>query len=132
MTYKEITTELRQGIFRPIYFLMGDEPYFIDQIAHYIEQHALPEDQQSFNQSVFYGSDIDVSGLISEARRYPMMAERVVIVVREAQRMRQIEDLVSYAESPLDSTILVICYKHKKLDKRKKLYKVLTRGYVIL
>lgn len=132
MTYKEITGELRNGTFRPIYFLMGDEPYFIDHIAHYIEEHALPEDQRSFNQSVFYGSDIDVSTLISEARRYPMMAERVVIVVREAQRMRQIEDLVNYAESPLDSTILVICYKYKKLDKRKKLYKVLSNGYAIL
>ena len=132
MTYKEITGELRKGVFRPIYFLMGDEPYFIDHIARYIEEHALPEDQRSFNQSVFYGSDIDVATLSSEARRYPMMADRVVIIVREAQRMRQIEDLVSYAENPLDSTVLVICYKYKKLDKRKKLYKALSNRFAVL
>ncbi len=132
MTYKEITKELLAGKYRPIYFLMGDEPYFIDHIAKYIESNALPPDQRSFNQSVFYGSDIDVSTLISEAKRYPMMADRVVIIVREAQRMRQIEDLVSYAEDALDSTVLVICYKYKKLDKRKKLYKALSNRFAVM
>lgn len=132
MNYKEIISELRQGVFRPVYFLMGDEPYFIDRISGIIEHHALPEDQRSFNQSVFYGSDIDVPTLIAEARRYPMMAERVVIIVREAQRMRQIEELASYVENPLESTVLVICYKYKKLDKRKKLYKSLSNRFVVL
>ena len=132
MTYKQLTQELKQNVYRPIYFLMGDEAYFIDQIAKYIEQNALPQDQRSFNQSVFYGSDIDVSTLISEARRYPMMADRVVIIVREAQRMRQIEDLVSYAENFLESTVLVVCYKYKKIDKRKKLYKALSNRHAVL
>lgn len=132
MKYQEIINELKGGRFRPIYFLMGDEAYFIDQITHFIEEHALPEDQRSFNQNVFYGADVDVATLIAEARRYPMMADRVVIVVREAQRMRQMEDLAAYAENPLASTVLVIAYKYKKLDKRKKLYKTLSNRHVVL
>ncbi|MDZ7847647.1 MAG: DNA polymerase III subunit delta [Owenweeksia sp.] len=131
MKYNEIIKELKSGVFRPIYFLMGEEPYNIDQITRYIEQHALPEDKQSFNQSVLYGADTDVNTIIGEAKRYPMMADRVVIVVREAQKLRDIESLASYVDQPQPSTVLVVAYKYKKLDKRKKLYKLLSNQSVI-
>ncbi len=132
MKYQEILRELKAGTYRPIYFLMGEEPYFIDQIVRYIENHALPEDQQSFNQSVLYGRDTDIQTVIAEAKRYPMMADRVVVIVKEAQHLRKLEELESYANQPQPSTVLVIAYKYKSIDKRKKLYKTLSNGHVLL
>lgn len=132
MKYEEIVKELKAGKFRPIYFLMGEEAYFIDRVARLIEQTALPEDQRSFNQSVLYGKETDVRTVVAEARRYPMMADRVVVSVREAQHLRKVEDLEAYAASPTPSTVLVISYKYKKLDKRTKLYKLLSNGSVVL
>lgn len=132
MKYSEIVKEIESGKFRPIYFLMGDETFFIDSITKLIETTALPEDQQSFNQSVLYGRDTDVKTVIGEAKRFPMMADRVVILVKEAQNLRKIEELESYVQNPQPSTVLVIAYKYKTLDKRKKLYKLLSNGHVLL
>ena len=133
MTYHEIVKEIKGGTFRPIYFLMGDEPYFIDSITHLIEKTALPEDQQSFNQTVLYGNDTDIQTIMGEAKRYPMMADRVVIIVKEAQHLsRKIEDLEAYVKNPQPSTVLVFAYKYKTLDKRKKLYKLISNGNALL
>ncbi len=132
MNYTDIIKELKSGRFRQIYFLMGDEAFFIDQVTRLIESTALPEDQQSFNQSILYGRETDIRTIVSEAKRYPMMAERVVVIVREAQHLKKIEDLEVYAEKPLESTVLVLAYKYKTLDKRKKLYKMLSNSQVVM
>ncbi|MDH3698590.1 MAG: DNA polymerase III subunit delta [Flavobacteriaceae bacterium] len=130
---KQIVSNIRQGIFHPIYFLFGDEPYFIDKIASYIGDNVLSEEERGFNQMILYGKDTSLDEVISNAKRYPMMAEKQVLIVREAQHLsRTIEQLVSYAEQPQESTLLVFCYKYKKLDKRKKLYKTLLGNNAIL
>lgn len=131
MTFEEILKELKENIYRPIYFLMGEEPYFIDRITDYITDHALKEEEKTFNQTILYGKDTDIPTIINTARRFPMMASRQVVIVREAQNLDQIEDLIHYAENPLKSTILVINYKYKKLDKRKKLFKALEKNSII-
>ena len=130
---KQIVSNIRQGIFHPIYFLFGDEPYFIDKIASYIGDNVLSEEERGFNQMILSGKDTSLDEVISNAKRYPMMAEKQVLIVREAQHLsRTIEQLVSYAEQPQESTLLVFCYKYKKLDKRKKLYKTLLGNNAIL
>jgi DNA polymerase-3 subunit delta len=131
MQYQEIVSEIKSGKFRPIYFLMGEETYYIDQLTRLIEKTALPEDQQSFNQSVLYGRDTDVRTVIGEAKRYPMMSDRVVVIVKEAQQLRKIEDLESYVQQPQPSTVLVLAYKYKTLDKRKKLYKLISNDHIL-
>jgi DNA polymerase-3 subunit delta len=129
---REIIKEVEQGKPAPIYFLMGEEPYFIDQISHFIEDSLLPEEQRDFNQTVLYGRDVSVDDVIGAAKRYPMMAERQLIIVKEAQDLsREIEKFEPYAENPQLTTVLVICYKYKKLDKRKKLYKALSKSGVL-
>lgn len=110
---------------------MGEEAYYIDQITKLIEKSALPEDQKSFNQAVLYGRDTDVRTVVGEAKRFPMMADRVVIIVKEAQQLRKIEDLEAYVQNPQPSTVLVIAHKYKSIDKRKKLYKSLSNGHVL-
>ncbi len=126
---KELVKAIRSGQIKPIYFLMGDEPYFIDQLSAYIEKNVLSEEEKGFNQMVFYGRDVSVDDVVSAAKRYPMMAERQVVIVKEAQELsRQIEKLLPYAENPQMSTVLVINYKYKKLDKRKALYKAIQKS----
>lgn len=123
---KKILAEIKKGNFSPIYFLMGDEPFFIDTISNYIEENTLSEMEKAFNQLVMYGKDIDIDTLINYAREFPMGAERRVIIVKEAQELsRTIEQLAPYAENPMNTTILVICYKYGKIDSRKKLAKCL-------
>jgi DNA polymerase-3 subunit delta len=131
MTFEEILKELKENIYRPIYFLMGEEPYFIDRITDYITDHVLNEEEKTFNQTILYGKDTDIPTIINTARRFPMLASRQVVIVREAQNLDQIEDLIHYVENPLKSTILVINYKYKKLDKRKKLYKALEKNSIL-
>ena len=124
--------DLRAGKYKPVYFLQGDEPFYIDRISDYIAEHALSEDERSFNQTVVYGLDTDVGTIVSEAKRFPMMAERQVLIIKEAQDLsRNIEKLVSYAENPQPTTVLVINYKYKKLDKRKKLHKAIAKTGLI-
>lgn len=128
----QIVTAIKNGQVKPIYFLMGEEPYYIDKIANYIEDHLMPEEEKGFNQMVMYGRDASVEEIISNAKRYPMMAERQVIIVKEAQDLsRTIEKLEVYADNPQPTTTLVICYKYKKIDKRKKLYKTVAKNGVI-
>jgi DNA polymerase-3 subunit delta len=120
----QIVVDIKQGNIKPIYFLMGEEPYYIDKIAEYIEGNVLTEEEKGFNQMVLYGRDVAVEDIVSNAKRFPMMAERQVVIVKEAQELsRTIENLTPYVENPQPTTVLVICYKYKTLDKRKKLYK---------
>ncbi|MEM9076018.1 MAG: DNA polymerase III subunit delta [Bacteroidota bacterium] len=125
---KEIVSAIENKVPRPIYFLMGDEPYYIDKISQYISDHMLTEDEKGFNQMVLYGKETNIEDIVSNAKRFPMMAERQVVIVKEAQHLsRTIENLTAYAENPQPSTVLVFCYKYKKLDKRKKLYKAIQK-----
>ena len=125
MTYEEILRDIRAGKFQPIYFLHGEEPYFIDQIEAAVDQYALSEAEKSFNQTILYGKDVNHLGLLDYLRRYPMMSERQVVILREAQEMKTLGDLAGYAEKPMTSTVFVVCHKHKKYDMRSKLAKAL-------
>ena len=126
---KTIVGNIKKGIIAPIYFLMGEEPYFIDIVSDYIEEHVLQEDQKGFDQIVLYGQDVTVPTIIDYARRFPMMSDRQVIIVKEAQNLRAtIDQLVPYVENPTPTTVLVFCYKYEKLDARKKLLKTLQKN----
>ena len=128
VTVTQIVSDIKRGDIKPIYFLMGEEPYYIDKISEFIENSILTEEEKGFNQMVLYGRDISVEEIISNAKRYPMMAEKQVIIVKEAQELvRTIENLVSYVENPQPTTVLVVCYKYKTLDKRKKLAKLVAK-----
>ena len=125
---KKIIAAIKKGEIAPIYFLMGEEPYFIDIVSDYIENNLLQEDQKGFDQLVLYGQDVTVPAIIDYARRFPMIAERQVIIIKEAQKLKAtIDQLVPYVENPTPSTVLVFCYKYEKLDARKKLTKTLEK-----
>lgn len=128
MDFNQILTDLKNRKFFPVYFLEGEEPYFMDGISDYILENVLTEDEKGFNQCILYGKDLSIDSIMTAARRFPMMAERQVVVIREAQNIKNIEELVSYVEKPLKSTILVINYKYKTIDKRKKLYKAIQKN----
>jgi DNA polymerase-3 subunit delta len=129
---KEIIKNIKSGQAAPIYFLMGDEPYYIDKISEYIEQTVLTEDEKSFNQMILYGRDVTIQEIASNAKRFPLMAEKQVIIVKEAQDLaRTIDQLEEYANQFQPSTVLVMCYKYKSLDKRKKIYKTLDKNGVL-
>ncbi len=129
----KIINDLKAGNIKPIYFLMGEEPYYIDKLTEYIENTILSEEEKGFNQTIIYGRDSTIEDIISNAKRYPMMAERQVVVVREAQELsRTIDKLESYAENPQPTTVLVFAYKYKTLDKRKKLVKLIAKHGVLL
>ena len=125
VTYEEIISDLRNRIFKPVYFLAGEEPYYIDLITEYIQEKVLPESEKAFNQIVLYGDDTNIVSIIDTARRFPMMASHQVLIIKEAQSLKKLEDLIIYLEKPLLSTILVFSYKYKTLDKRTKLFKAL-------
>lgn len=132
MTYEEVFKELKQKIYKPIYFLQGEESYFIDKISDYISHNVLDESERDFNQTVVYGRDTSIQDIVNMAKRYPMMSEYQVVIVKEAQDLsRSIESLSSYLEQIMPSTILVFNYKYKKLDGRKALGKELKKkGYL--
>ena len=121
ITCDDILRELKAGQYRPIYYLMGEEPYYIDLISDYITDNVLNETEKEFNLTVVYGADVDVAAIINAAKRYPMMSEHQVVVVKEAQNIRNMEELSYYLQKPLLSTILVICHKHGTLDRKEKL-----------
>ena len=128
----KIINEIKAGNIKPIYFLMGEEPYYIDKLTEYIEENVLQEHERDFNQTVLYGRDVTIEDIIGSAKRYPMMAERQVVIVKEAQELvKTIDKLESYAENFQKSTVLVIAYKYKTLDKRKKLVKLLDKIGVV-
>jgi DNA polymerase-3 subunit delta len=125
--YSRILSDLRGGTYKPIYVLMGEEAYFIDQISNYIAQNALPPSEQEFNLITLYGENVTAKEVDVAARRYPMMSERQVIIVREAQQIRRLEDLENYAKTPVPSTVLVLCVKGKFIDKRTAFYRALLK-----
>ena len=121
LTYLDILADLRNKHYKPVYYLMGEEAYFIDLIADFIEENVLTEAEKGFNQTIMYGADVDIATIINSAKRYPMMSDYQVIIVREAQAVKNMDELVYYLQKPLNSTILVLCHKHGILDRRKKL-----------
>lgn len=121
ITYEYILKELKAKQYRSVYYLMGEESYYIDLIADYITNNVLTDTEKEFNLSVVYGVDVDISTIINAAKRYPMMSEYQVVVVKEAQSIRNMDELSFYLQKPQNSTILVICHKHGVLDRRKKL-----------
>jgi DNA polymerase III subunit delta len=132
MNHQKIIQQIRNRVFHPVYFLHGEEPYYIDLIAKVIEKEVLDEGEKEFNQTVLYGSDTDAMQLMTVARRFPMMASHMVVVVREAQMIKDFLPLAPYFSNPLSSTLLVFCYKHKKPDKELKpiLKELAKRGLV--
>jgi DNA polymerase-3 subunit delta len=132
MDYSQIITDLKNKKYSPVYFMEGEEPYFMDQVSHYILENVLTEDEKGFNQSILYGKDLSIDSIMTASKRFPMMAERQVVVIREAQNIRNIEDLAPYVENPMRSTLLVINFKYKTIDKRKKLYKALQKNGVFM
>jgi len=130
MDFNKILSDLKSNNYYPVYLLEGEETYFIDRISDYITDNVLTQAEKSFNQTILYGKDTDIDTVISAARRFPMMASHQVVVVREAQSLKNIEELTHYVENPLKSTLLVLNYKYKKVDKRKKLYKAVKKNGV--
>ena len=126
---KKVMADLKTGKFDPVYFLQGEESYFIDLISDYIELHALSEAEKSFNQVIVYGKDVTMAGILTHARRFPMMAERQLVIVKEAKDVQDINKdvgirlLLDYLKQPVPSTVLVFSHKHKTLDKRRELGK---------
>ncbi|SDL22440.1 DNA polymerase III subunit delta [Kriegella aquimaris] len=128
----KILIDIKNGNTKPVYFLCGEETFYVDEITRHIEKEVLTEEERGFNQVVLYGKDVTIDDIIGNAKRYPMMSEKQVVIVKEAQHLsRTIENLTSYCENPQPSTVLVICYKYKKLDKRKKLHKVINKIGVV-
>lgn len=125
--YKQIIDDVKNQVYYPVYTLYGEEPYYIDLIANFIEDNILTDSEKEFNLSVLYGRDSNVPDLISVLKRFPMMANYQVVILREAQYLDKIEDLESYFEHPLKSTIFVICYKYKKIDGRTKFAKAIDK-----
>ena len=122
VTYDSIMRDLQAGKYAPVYYLHGEESYYIDKISDYIAEHALQPEERDFNQTVFFGSDVTASQVADAARRYPMMAERQVVIVKEAQNIKQTDALEKYMKQPLASTVLVMCHKNGKIDGRKREY----------
>lgn len=126
MTHEQVLSDLKAGKYKNIYLLHGDEPYFIDTLVAWMEHHILTEDAQAFNQTVVYGKDVDYKAIIDEARQYPLMSDKRVIIVKEAQEMKTLKDLSDYAKRPVPHTILILVHKHKTFDKRLALAKALS------
>ncbi|MFB9058181.1 DNA polymerase III subunit delta [Mariniflexile ostreae] len=129
---KQLVADIKSGKLKPIYFLMGEEPYYIDKISDFIESKVLNEEEKGFNQTVLYGRDVSIEDIVGTSKRYPMMSDYQVVIVKEAQDLaRSIEKLAGYANNPQPTTILVINYKYKKIDKRKALYKAIKKNGVV-
>ena len=129
---RELVAEARKKIFRPVYLLMGDEPFYPDMVCDAVIRNALDDSERDFNQSIYYGADTTADTVITTARRYPMFAERQLVVVKEAQMMKSLEELSVYCSKPLDSTVLVICMHGASADKRKSLYKSVSKIGVVV
>lgn len=132
MTIDNILSEWKKQVFKPVYWLEGEEEYYIDKLVDYAEHSILSESEASFNLTIFYGRDAAWADVINACRRYPMFAERQVVLLKEAQHMRDVEKLEPYIENPLDSTVFVVSYKDKKVDGRSKLAKLLKQKAVLV
>lgn len=128
MTYKQIIDSLKKGNIAPVYFLHGEEDFYIDELTKLIENKLLTEDEKSFNLTILYGKDSDFKNILDAARRYPVMASYQVVIVKEAQDLKTLDNLEPYLENPLNTTVLVLAHKHKSLDKRKKIGKTLEKS----
>jgi len=140
MTAADLLKDLKNRKYKPIYLLHGEEPYYIDLVSNFVEHKLLPDAEKGFNQTVFYGKDTDIMSVLNASKRYPMMADYQVVLIKEAQDMKWgnedpdkkgINPVLSYLENPLQSTILVFCYKYGKFDKRKKTYKAIEKNGLI-
>ena len=149
--FKDILLDLKRQLYKPVYFLHGEEPYFIDELSNYIEQHVLDETEKGFNQTILYGRDADLASIVSLAKGFPMMGERQVIIVKEAQTLKELSKsgggdeegakekksstdknpLVAYMDNPQPATVLVFCFKYKKLDARSSLSKAIAKKAVL-
>ena len=127
-----LVEDARKGVFKMVYFLMGEEPYYVDMVCDAIVDNCIDESERDFNQTICYGADVDADAVITAARRYPMFAQRQLVVVKEAQMMKSLEDLAYYCEKPLDSTVLVIALHGARADKRKSLYKAVSKVGVVV
>jgi len=126
---KKMITSFKKDGYKPVYFLMGEEPYFIDFLSDHFTNNVISEEEKSFNQVVLYGKDVSVNDIMSQARQYPFMGDKMLVVIKEAQELvKTIDQFSSYFKSVQPSTILVFCYKYKTLDKRKELYKTLSKS----
>lgn len=138
VTFDSVFQQLKKNQYSPVYFLQGEETYFIDRISDFIEQNALEESQKGFNQIIIYGKDSEVSTVVNNARRFPMMSERQVVIVKEAQEIKDLNNekgislLMNYLQNPQPSTVLVFCHKYKTIDKRKKLGKLIESSSINL
>ena len=128
MTYQEIVQQIASRKFKPVYLLQGEEPFFIDELAAQFEEKVLTESEKAFNFTVFYGKDANHQAVVDTARRYPMMSEYQLVILREAQEMEELEKLSTYVEKPTPTTILVICHKRKKIDARTTAGKTITQN----
>jgi len=126
-SYEQILTDLRKKVYQPVYFLMGEEPYYIDFISDFIQNNVLNDSEKEFDQTILYGKDVDINTVINAAKRYPMMSPYQVLIVKEAQLIKDWDNLVHYLSNPSKSTILVFCYKYGTPDKRKKWYQEVTK-----
>lgn len=131
-SFDNILSDLRKKEYHPVYFLSGDETFYIDQVSDFIQENVLNETEKTFNLTVLYGKDAEIGNIIDSAKRFPMMASHQVVIVKEAQELKNFEDLAPYIEQPLKSTLLVLCYKYKSLDKRKKIAKILQKNSIYL
>ena len=131
MTFEQIISDIKKRNFSPIYFLMGEEPFFIDSISDELENGILDEAERSFNQIILYGSDVNANDIMTQARAFPMMGEHLVVIVKEAQNVKDIESIADDIDKLPPTTILVICYKYEKLDKRKSLAKQIDKKGVL-
>ena len=129
---RSLIEDARQGIFKSVYLLMGEEPYYPDLLCQEIIDHCLQEWEKDFNETICYGGDVDAETVITAARRFPMMAERQLVVVKEAQQMKSLEELAVYCQQPLDSTVLVILLHGASADKRRGLYKAVQKTGVVV
>ena len=127
MSAEKIIGDWKKGSYKPVYWLEGDESYFIDKVVNYAEHKILNESEAGFNLTVFYGRDADWASIVNACRRYPMFSERQVVLVKEAQHLKEIDKLEGYIEKPLSSTLLVVAYKEKKINTRTKMAKVLKK-----
>lgn len=119
-TYESIMRDLKARQFAPVYYLMGNEAYYIDKISDWIAENVLQPEERDFNQTVLFGSDVTMAQVVDVAKRYPMMAERQVIIVKEAQNIRNTEALDAYLQKPMPSTVLVFCHKKRRLGQTKE------------
>lgn len=131
MTFEELTRDIASQKFYPVYLFMGDESYYIDQLTDLLIRQAIPDTDKDFNQTILYGSQVDVASVITLARSFPLMGTRQLIVIKEAQNLKKIDDLEVYVKKPLESTIVVLNYKNGSIDKRKKLYTLISKHGII-